>query len=199
MQLIGQLNGGVRRKGLDLMFVEQRALAVPLFSEQLRHNKWTRPPRGINNILLFHQKTAWGGRRPERFYPPLWLISKKWNVLNKGTQSQDIFFVKYTYLRCQSSLPQSEGTRHHRGPRRRGPLQRYRTGRTRCYFQSPPSRYAARSSPGWTGRGSASALQEQTTNTTTVTKTAPTFTRNYLKLFFVLAAYFHCAFSVVRM
>lgn len=83
-------------------------------------------------------------------------------MLNQGTQSQDILFLKYTYPRCQSSLPQSEGSRHHRGPRRRGPLQRYRTGRTRCYFQSPPSRYAARSSPGWTGRGSASALQEET-------------------------------------
>lgn len=63
------------------------------------------------------------------------------------------------YLRCRSSLPRSKGIRHHQGPPRRGPLQRFHTERMLCYFQSPPSRYAAHSSPGWTGHGSASALQ----------------------------------------
>lgn len=68
-------------------------------------------------------------------------------------------FTQHLYLHCQNSLPQSKGIHHHQGRLRRGLLQRYHTGRTRCYFQSPPGRYAAHSSPGWTAHGSASALQ----------------------------------------
>lgn len=71
------------------------------------------------------------------------------------------YFPRASYLRFQSSRPQSEGIRRHRGPRRTGRLRRCRTGRMQCYFQSLLSRCGARSSPGWTGRGSASALQQE--------------------------------------
>lgn len=69
------------------------------------------------------------------------------------------YFPRVPYLRCRSSRPRSGGIRRRRGPRRRGRLRRCRTGRTPCCSQSPPGRCAARSCPGWTGRGSASALQ----------------------------------------